>query len=108
MKSEIFLLFFSFFILRQASVSRACFCTNLSLSSLISTQTEKEELLEEARKAGYLVTKLQQNLNSRDTDIQKLGAGGWPGRISLSLRCMRDCSSPPTPYPRASEPWVGG
>lgn len=62
----------------QASLSRACFCTNLSFSSFIS-QTEKEELLEEARKAGYLVTKLQQNLNRRDTDIQKLGAGGWPG-----------------------------
>lgn len=61
-------------------IERFCFHPSSFFSSLTFTQTEKEELLEEARKAGYLVTKLQQNLNSRDTDIQKLGAGEWPGK----------------------------
>lgn len=32
--------------------------------------------MEESRKSRYLVTKLQQNLNSRDQDLQKLTSGG--------------------------------
>ncbi|XP_050699121.1 cilia- and flagella-associated protein 58-like [Eriocheir sinensis] len=57
------------------SLSDALKTDNFILSrQLRNVRTEKEELLEEARKAGYLVTKLQQNLNTRDTDIQKLGA----------------------------------
>ncbi|KAK7082854.1 hypothetical protein SK128_012642 [Halocaridina rubra] len=41
---------------------------------LRNVQTEKEETVEEWRKAGYLVTKFQQNLNVRETKIQKLSS----------------------------------
>ncbi|KAK8401817.1 hypothetical protein O3P69_001130 [Scylla paramamosain] len=62
--------------LQQAtSLSDALKTDNFILSRhLRNVRTEKDELLEESRKAGYLVTKLQQNLNSRDTEIQKLTA----------------------------------
>ncbi|XP_071514449.1 cilia- and flagella-associated protein 58-like, partial [Panulirus ornatus] len=39
---------------------------------LRNIKTEKEEVVEESRKARYLVTKLQQNLDTRENDIQKL------------------------------------
>ncbi|XP_066988788.1 cilia- and flagella-associated protein 58-like [Macrobrachium rosenbergii] len=39
---------------------------------LRNVQTEKEEAVEECRKSGYFVVKLQQNLNVRETTIQKL------------------------------------
>ncbi|MPC17814.1 Cilia- and flagella-associated protein 58 [Portunus trituberculatus] len=62
--------------LQQAtSLSDALKTDNFILSRhLRNVRTEKDELLEESRKAGYLVTKLQQNLNTRDTEIQKLTA----------------------------------
>ncbi|XP_042228558.1 cilia- and flagella-associated protein 58-like [Homarus americanus] len=39
---------------------------------LRNVKTEKEEVLDESKKASYLVTKLQQNLNARDHDLQKI------------------------------------
>ncbi|XP_045623361.2 cilia- and flagella-associated protein 58 [Procambarus clarkii] len=39
---------------------------------LRNIKTEKEEVMEEARKAGYLVNKLQRNLDARDSDLQKI------------------------------------
>ncbi|XP_068227919.1 cilia- and flagella-associated protein 58-like [Palaemon carinicauda] len=42
---------------------------------LRNVKTEKEEAVEECRKANYFVTKLQQNLNVRDAKIQSLAGG---------------------------------
>nr|XP_053642509.1 paramyosin-like [Cherax quadricarinatus] len=49
---------------------------NASLTrQLRNIKSEKEEVLEECRKAGYLVTKLQRNLDTRDHDLQKITSG---------------------------------
>ncbi|XP_042875879.1 cilia- and flagella-associated protein 58-like isoform X2 [Penaeus japonicus] len=60
--------------LQQATtLSEALKTDNFILGrQLRNVQTDKEEIIEESRKAGYQVKKLQQNLNSREIDIQKL------------------------------------
>ncbi|XP_069977043.1 cilia- and flagella-associated protein 58 isoform X1 [Penaeus vannamei] len=62
--------------LQQATtLSEALKTDNFILGrQLRNVQTEKEEIVEESRKAGYQVKKLQQNLNTRDIDIQKLSS----------------------------------
>ncbi|XP_037797791.1 cilia- and flagella-associated protein 58-like [Penaeus monodon] len=62
--------------LQQATtLSEALKTDNFILGrQLRNVQTDKEEVVEESRKAGYQVKKLQQNLNNRDIDIQKLSS----------------------------------